>query len=176
MTTFKKIEMMLLFIFLCYIGIAYFYNLEAGKSMSVQALNFSANLFSLLPCAFILIGLFQVWVKREMVEKHLGKDSSWQGHFWAILLAGTTIGGLYVAFPIAVALQNKGARMAVIFSYLGAAGIVRIPMTVFEASFLGLKFSLIRLFISLPLVILSAEILGRYLEHRNYQLQELQSD
>ena len=88
------------------------------------------------------------------------------------VLAGTTVGGLYVAFTVAAALYHKGARLAVIFSYVGAAAIVRIPMTIFEASFMGLKFSLIRLLISLPLVVMSAEVLGLYLEKRHFRLTE----
>ncbi len=61
--------------------------------------------------------------------------------------------------------------LAVIFSYIGAAAIVRIPMTIFEASFLGIKFSLIRLLVSIPLVVLSAEWLAYYLSNRNDSLK-----
>lgn len=167
----KKIEFGVFVAFLLFIGVAYFLGAEAGKSITNHAIAFSKNLLAILPCAFILIGLFQVWLKKETVEKHFGKQSSWRGHFWAVLLAGTTVGGLYVAFPVAAALHHKGARLAVIFTYLGAAAIVRIPMSIFEASFLGLKFTLIRLLVSLPLVIASAEILGRYLERRQFKIQ-----
>ena len=169
----KKLGSIIFIAFLLFIGIAYLVDIKAGKAMADHAFGFSQNLFTILPCAFILIGLFQVWVKKDTVEKHFGKGSSWRGHCWAVLLAGTTVGGLYVAFPVAAALHHKGARLSVIFSYLGAAAIVRIPMTIFEASFLGFKFSLIRLFVSLPLVILFAEILGKFLERRQYYIQEL---
>lgn len=130
--------------------------------------DFGINIIKVLPCAFILIGMFEVWVKKEQVEKHFGHQSGLLGHFWGILLAGTTVGGLYVAFPVAAALHHKGARLAVIFTYLGGAAIVRIPMTIFEASFMGLKFSLVRLLISIPLVILSSEILGRTLQKQGF--------
>jgi uncharacterized membrane protein YraQ (UPF0718 family) len=167
----KKIELGILIIFLLFIGFSFSQNYVAGIKIAVFAISFSSNLLAVLPCAFILIGLFQVWVKPETVEKHFGKTSSWRGHFWAVLLAGTTVGGLYVAFPVAAALNHKGARLSVIFSYLGSAAIVRIPMTIFEASFLGIKFSLVRLLVSLPLIILSAEFLGRFLERRQYVMQ-----
>ncbi|MDZ7723382.1 MAG: permease [candidate division KSB1 bacterium] len=120
----------------------------------------------------VLIGLFKVWVKKETVEKHLGQRSGLRGHFWGILLAGTTVGGLYVAFPVAAALYHKGARLAVIFSYISAAAIVRIPMTNFEASFLGIKFSLLRLAVSLPLLLLTSELLGTVLQKKNYAPQQ----
>jgi len=80
----------------------------------------------------VLIGLFQAWVPRHRIERHLGHEAGLRSHFFSVLLAGTTVGGLMVAFPVALALRQKGARYAVIFSYLETAGVVRIPMTLFE--------------------------------------------
>ena len=116
--------------------------------------------------------LFEVWVKKKSVEKHLGKDSGPIGYIWAVFLAGTTVGGLYVAFPVAYSLFKKGAKLGVIFTYIGASAICRIPMTIFESSFMGIKFSLIRLLVSIPLVILSSVWLGNYLETKNYKIME----
>jgi len=42
----------------------------------------------------------------------------------------------------------------------------------FEASFLGLKFTLIRLCVSLPLVVLTSMLLGNYLTKTRYTMQE----
>ena len=141
-----------------------------GKEISYNFASFSADMFKILPCAFILIGLFEVWVKRETVEKHLGERSGIRGYIWALLLAGTTVGGLYVAFPVAYSLYNKGAKLSVIFTYLGAAAICRVPMAIFEASFMGMKFTTIRLLVSLPLVIVTSMLLGNYLTRRNYKI------
>ena len=141
-----------------------------GKQIGYNFFSFSIEMLKILPCAFILIGLFEVWVKKEKVEKHLGPESGFVGYVWVILLAGTTVGGLYVAFPVAYSLYNKGAKLSVIFTYIGAAGICRIPMTIFEASFMGIKFSLVRLAVSIPLVIISSICLGHYLEKRNYKI------
>ncbi len=141
-----------------------------GKQIGYNFFSFSIEMLKILPCAFILIGLFEVWVKKEKVEKHLGPESGFVGYVWVILLAGTTVGGLYVAFPVAYSLYNKGAKLSVIFTYIGAAGICRIPMTIFEASFMGLRFSFIRLMVSIPLVLVSSIWLGNYLEKRNYKI------
>jgi len=126
----------------------------------------------ILPCAFILIGLFEVWVKRETVERHFGEKSGFKGYIWAILLAGTTVGGIFVAFPIAYALYSKGARLSVIFTLVSASAICRIPMALFEASFLGVKFTAIRILVSLPLVIVTSMLLGNYLTKKNYTLSQ----
>jgi uncharacterized membrane protein YraQ (UPF0718 family) len=151
---------------------SFLFGFKPGKEIGHNLLSFSFEMLKLLPCAFILIGLFEVWVKKESVEKHLGKDSGLLAYLWVILLAGTTIGGLYVAFPVAYSLFKKGAKLPVIFTYIGASAICRIPMTIFESSFLGLKFSLIRLIVSIPLVIISSVWLGKYLEKKNYKIRE----
>ena len=141
-----------------------------GKEIGHNFVSFSIDMLKILPGAFILIGLFEVWVKRETVEKHLGEESGIRGYIWAVLLAGTTVGGLYLALPIAYSLYSKGAKLSVIFTYIGASAICRVPMTIFEASFLGIKFSAIRLLVSLPLVIVTSILLGDYLTKRNYKI------
>ena len=137
---------------------------------STKAIEISHNYMDLTPFAFMLIGLFEVWVKKETVEKHFGQESGIRGYIWAILLGGTTVGGLYVSFPVAHSLYNKGAKLSVIFTYIGASAICRIPMTIYEASFMGVKFTAIRFLVSLPLVVLSSIALGAYLERRNYRM------
>jgi hypothetical protein len=45
-------------------------------------------------------------------------------------------------------------------------------MTIFEASFLGVKFSAIRLLVAIPLVIITSMLLGDYLTKRKYKITE----
>jgi uncharacterized membrane protein YraQ (UPF0718 family) len=89
-----------------------------------------------------------------------------------LLIGGSTIGGLYVSFPIAYSLYGKGAKLSIILTYIGASGICRIPMTIFEASFMGIKFTIIRLMVSIPLVILSSIALDDYLTKRSYKIRK----
>jgi uncharacterized membrane protein YraQ (UPF0718 family) len=168
----KRIKLLFGFGYLVFVIISFVVGFEPGQVIAGNFLTFSIQMLKILPCAFILIGLFEVWVKKETVEKHLGAESGIRGYIWGILLAGTNVGGLYVAFPVAYSLFRKGAQLGVIFAYITASAICRIPMTIFEASFLGLKFSIIRLLISLPLVIVSSMLLGNYLGRKQYQMSE----
>ena len=168
----KYIKALAITIYFVFIIGSFVIGFQPGKQIGHNFITFSIEMLKILPCAFILIGLFEVWVKKESVEKHLGKGSSVLGYIWVILLAGTTVGGLYVAFPVAYSLFKKGAKLSVIFTYIGASAICRIPMTIFESSFMGIKFSLIRLIVSIPLVILSSVWLGNYLEKENYRIME----
>lgn len=159
----KNLELIIIAIFIMFFLFSSIINFNPGIQIRDNFINFLVQMIKIVPLTFILIGLFEVWVKRESVEKHLGNESGLLGYLWIIALAGTTVGGLYVAFPVAAALTRKGAGLKIIFTYLGAAAVCRIPMTFFEANFLGLKFTLIRLCVSIPLIILSSIILTRIL-------------
>ncbi len=158
------------FLYILFILISFIFAFTPGEIIARNFFSFFLSMCKILPCAFILIGLFDVWIKKEAIEKHMGKESNAMSYVWAILLAAPIVGGLYIAFPIIDSLYKKGAKLSVIFTFLGAAAIARVPMTAFEISFLGLKFTLIRLAVSLPLVIISSIFLGRYLEAKQYTL------
>ena len=155
-----------------FIALSWILGFDAGQEVSENFASFALDMLKIVPCAFILIGLFEVWIKRETVERHLGEGSGIMGYLWGILLAGTTVGGIYIAFPIAYSLHSKGAKLGVIFTYIGASAICRIPMAIFEASFLGIQFTAVRLLVSLPLVIITSKILGDYLTRQKYKLTQ----
>jgi len=67
---------------------------------------------------------------------------------------------------------QERAKLGVIFTYISASAICRVPMTIFEASFLGVKFSVIRLLVAIPLVIITSILLGDYLTKRRYKITE----
>jgi len=166
------VKLAALVIYIVFLVVSFLLDYSPGEEIARNFTSFSLDMLKIIPGAFILIGLFDVWVKRETVEKHLGDVSGIMGYVWAILLAGATVGGLYVAFPVAYSMYSKGARLNVIFTYIGAAAVCRIPMTIFEASFLGITFSVIRLAVSLILVIISAILLGNYLKKKDYKISD----
>ena len=156
------------FTFVLYANIS---GISSGIQIGKNLISFLSYMVKILPCAFILIGLFETWVSREKVEKHLGHEGGLRGYIWGIILAGTMAGGLLVALPVSSALYRKGARLSVIFTFISASAIVRIPMTLFEASFLGVEFTAIRWFISIPLIIIFSIFLERYLLKQNYSMR-----
>lgn len=154
------------------LGVSFILGFEPGKRVAQSFFTFAGTMLAMMPVVFVLIGLFEVWVARETVERHLGTRSGFLGYFWAILLGGTVLGPLYVALPVACVLFQKGARLGLVFTYLGAAAICRVPMTAFEATFLGVKFTIVRFLVSLPLVILTSIILEKYLVAEGYAITE----
>lgn len=167
-----KIKIVYVSSYILFLIVSFVFGFNPGKEIAFNFISFFIYMLKILPCAFILIGLFEVWVKKEVIEKHLGEESGIKGYAWVVLLAGTIAGGLLVAFPIAYSLYNKGAKLSIVFTYIGAAAICRVPMTMFEASFMGVKFTAIRLLVSLPLVIITSILLGNYLSKRNFKIAE----
>ena len=147
---------------------------DFGRIAAANLAEFFGYMVQILPCAFVLIGLFEVWVDRESVERNFGKASGIMGYIWALVLSMTTVGGSYVAFPVAHSLNKKGASFSVVLTYVGAATILRVPMTFFELSFMGVRFTFWRLIVSIPLLILTSSVLGGYLDRTGYNLPDLQ--
>lgn len=162
--------------YILFLLFSFLFGFGPGKKIADNFISFFLDMLKVLPCAFVLIGLFEVWVRREVVENHLGESSGLRGYIWAVLLAGTTVGGLYIAFPIAYSLYNKGAKLGVVFAFIGASAICRVPMAIIETSFLGIKFTMIRLLVSIPIVILTSNLLGKYLMKSSYRIMDGTAD
>ncbi len=156
----------LIVLFLLFVSVSVIIDFQPGRIMAHRFLDFFLSMAAMFPAAFILIGLFEVWVQRSMVEQHLGEQSGWRGYFWAIVLASSIMAPMIIALPAAHALQKKGARLSVVLCFIGATTICRIPMTIFEATFLGFPFSLVRWTVSLPLIVISSAVLGGIFRNR----------
>ncbi len=148
-----------------------FLRFEPGMQIYSNFEKFFVEMVSFLPMMFILIGLFDVWVPKETIERHVGQEGGLIGTFWIILLATLQAGPLYGAFPVAYILSKKGASPRNVFIYLGAFSCLKIPMLTFEISFLGLKFSILRTLFSLPVFIIIGVIMENYLG-KDYKVRQ----
>lgn len=124
----------------------------AGLSVT-KSVSFLVEVLLIVPPVMILMGLLDAWVPRQLVEAHLGRDAGVRGSVVAILLGTAAAGPLYAAFPIALSLQQKGARLANVVIFLGTWATIKIPMIVMEGSFIGLRFALLRLTFTIPCVL-----------------------
>lgn len=135
------------------------FGLRAGRSLC----EFLIEMASVLPAMFLLVGLFEVWVPRDLVERHTGQRAGAAAIAWMVLLATVQAGPLYGAFPVAISLWRKGCAPRNVFIYLGAFSAMKIPMLTFEVAFLGWGFSLARTLITLPVFILIGLVMERLL-------------
>jgi uncharacterized membrane protein YraQ (UPF0718 family) len=158
--------------FLSLIGLSYLFDYVVGEQIGAIFWTFCKEMFLILPIMFILIGLFDVWIPKEKIEKHIGENSGWKGTGLVILLAMLQAGPLYGAFPFAYILWKKGSSIKNIFIYLGAYSTIKIPMLTFEIGFLGLKFSLLRTLITLPIFIIIGYIMEWYLKDKKFEVNQ----
>ena len=133
-----------------------FVNREMGTKALVSAGSMIKQMLLLLPPIFILLGLLDVWVPRDVMVKYLGSKSGVRGIALAILLGSCTSGPLYAAFPVTAVFMKKGVKFSNIMIFLGAWSTTKIPILLFEGTNLGWKFALTRLLIDIPGIILIA--------------------
>lgn len=143
-----------LILFAVLIGVSWLFDFAVGQEISKNFWDFFVEMILFLPLMFILIGLFDVWIPRDRVVRLVGEESGFKGLLLVILLAMLQAGPLYGAFPFAYILWKKGCSVRNVFVYIGAYSTIKIPMLTFEIGFLGLKFSLVRTLVTLPVFIL----------------------
>ena len=160
-------------LFAVFITGSFIFGFEPGKMVYNNFRKFFAEIIILLPLMFLLIGIFDVWVPRERIERHIGHGSGLAGMFWVILLATVQPGPLYGAFPVAYLLSKKGASARNIFIYLGAFSCMAIPMYAFEIGFLGVKFWFLRFIFSLLVFIAIGFVMEKFVG-KEFKVREVE--
>lgn len=98
----------------------------------------------LLLFAFIVAGMIQVLLPRELLSKWVGTESGLRGILIGTIAGGLTPGGPYVSLPVVAGLIRAGASAGTMVAFLTAWSlwaVTRLPM---EVGILGWKFTAIR--------------------------------
>jgi len=136
-----------------------FSGLKAGGKMFL-------NILPLLIFAFIIAGLIQVLLPKQIVSGWLSDKSGFRGILIACLAGAVTPGGPYVSFPIAFSLYKSGAGIGCVVAYIAAWKMWTIAGIPFEVAFLGPRITFFlraSLFIFPPLAGLVAQALSSWL-------------
>lgn len=127
-----------------------------GPAAVTGALGESAGLLvavlPLVALAVIMAGYVQELLPQRLVQRWLGRESGLRGLLLATVAGALTPGGPFSAFPLVVGLHGIGASLPVCITYLTAWSVLGIQrMLVWELTFFGADFVLLRLLVSLPL-------------------------
>lgn len=125
---------------------------KATASLAAQI----KTMLLIVPPIFLLLGLLDVWVPREIMMKFMGPGCGIKGPLIAFALGSAAAGPLYGAFPVASMLMKKGASFINILIFIGAWSTTKIPMLLFEMQSLGYRFALARLAIDLVGIVVIA--------------------
>lgn len=132
------------------------------RAASITGKN-TLEMLGVIPPIFIILGLLDVWVKRETMVAYMGKGSGLKGVFLAFMMGSFAAGPLYAAFPVAAMLMVKGASFSNVLIMVGAWSTTKIPLLLFEVSALGAKFTLLRLALNLLGIAVIAFVTSHFL-------------
>ena len=144
--------------------VLYLVNKEVGlRAIGMTTFSFK-EMFTVLPPVFLLLGLLDVWVPRELMIQFMGEKAGIKGILLAFFLGSAAAGPLYGAFPVAAVLMKKGARFSNVMMFIGAWSTTKIPMFLFEMASLGKTFAFTRLLVDIPGIIIIAFIIEKMMK------------
>lgn len=122
------------------------------------------EMLMIMPVIFVLTALLDTWVSRETITKFLGRDAKYKGVFFSLLLGSISAGPIYAAFPICTMLHKKGTPIRNIVIILSSWAVVKIPMLLNEAKFLGVKFMIARWVLTVIAIFIFAMITDKFVK------------
>ncbi len=136
-----------------FIGLAIWTPDTAVRS-SLVTWDYFKEMALIMPPVFILMGLMEVWIPKDKIQKWLGSGSGIKGAGIAFALGTLPTGPLYVAFPMTATLIKKGASITNMVIFLGSWAALKIPQLMVETKFLGISFTLLRFGLTLLALVL----------------------
>lgn len=122
-----------------------YYRGEGQHMVGVKsALTMIVEMLPLLVFAFIVAGMVQVLLPRELLSQWVGVESGMRGIIIGTVAGGLSPGGPFVNLPLAAGLLRAGASVGTMVAFLtgwSLWAIARLPM---EVGILGWKFTFIR--------------------------------
>jgi uncharacterized membrane protein YraQ (UPF0718 family) len=108
-------------------------------------LNMMVQILPLLVFAFIVAGMVQVLIPRELVSKWVGAESGMRGIFIGTVAGALAPGGPYVSLPVAAGLLQAGAGVGTMVAFLTGWSLWAVSRLPMEVGILGWKFTLVRI-------------------------------
>ncbi|PMP82125.1 MAG: permease [Caldisericum exile] len=136
--------------------LSYFKDKNKTKKALITTGKIALNVLPVLFFIFILMGVIQLFVTKELVAKLLGTESG----IWGILI-GEIVGAVALiepaaVFPFSCSLIAKGATYGVIYAFVSTAVLIGIATLPAEITFMGKKFTVVRNILSFVLIFLIA--------------------
>ncbi len=107
--------------------------------------NLLVQILPLLIFAFIVAGMIQVLIPRELIAKWVGVESGLRGILIGSVLGGLMPGGPMTSLPVAAGLLRVGASIGTMVAFLTGWSLLAFTRLPMEIGIMGWKFALIRL-------------------------------
>ncbi len=149
-------------------AVVVFFPVLGMKSLKLTWDN-TLQMLAVVPPIFVLLGLLDVWVKRDTMIKLMGESSGLLGILIAFFLGSAAAGPLYAAFPVAGVLLKKGSKLSNVLVFIGAWSTTKIPLLLFETAAMGWKFMLVRFLVDIPGIAIIAYITEKLMKKEDIQ-------
>ncbi len=110
-----------------------------------SAASMTIDILPLLIFAFVVAGMVQVLLPRELLSRWIGRESGMRGIFIGTVAGGLTPGGPYISLPLVAGLLRSGASVGTMVAFLTAWSLWAVSRLPMEIGILGWKFTLIRI-------------------------------
>ena len=110
-----------------------------------SALNMIVEILPLLIFAFIVAGMVQTLLPKELLSRWIGEESGWRGILIGTVAGGLTPGGPYVSLPLVAGFLRTGASVGTMVAYLTGWSLWAVSRMPMEIGILGWRFVLARL-------------------------------
>lgn len=146
------------------------YALIRGENLALAGIKLAGatvwNNLILLILGFLIAGLMQVLLPKDLIAKWLGDAAGIKGVLIGCVTGGLIPGSPYVVFPIVGGFYQSGASLGAIVGYLTAWALWSVTRLPVEMALINPKVALLRYgitFIVPPLAGLLAHALGKFL-------------
>lgn len=161
----KRYKYFLVSLFICIL--IYLYNIGIGFEIFSTTFSSLIQMLSILPPVMILLSLLDIWVPKKYFIKYMGDSSGIKGIFISFLIAFFSAGPMYAAFPFTAILIKKGVKFSNIIIFLNAWCVTKFSTLLFEIGALGYKFTILRLIIDIPGVIIMGYLIDYMIKRRD---------
>lgn len=161
-----KKNKLLILVFLTYL-VLLIVRPEKAIQSSKNSVYYIIEMFEIMPVVFILTSLIEAWVPRDTIINSFGENSGIKGSVYSFLLGSFSAGPIYAAFPICKMLLKKGASISNIVIILSTWAVIKVPMLVNEAKFLGTKFMVNRWVFTTIAIFLMAYIVSKLVKKKD---------
>lgn len=172
----KAVKFLKANLFLTAVLLAYLILTIVTPQMGLQGVKNSSyyikEMLMIMPVIFVLTALLDSWVPKETIIKILGKEAKTKGIVLSFLLGSISAGPIYAAFPLCGMLHKKGASIKNIVIILSSWAVVKVPMLLNEAKFLGLKFMVVRWILTVIAILIFAWITAKIVKDEDLPQEE----
>lgn len=134
-------------------------NSEAGIRALKESKYYFVEMIQILPPIFILTSLIQTWVPTKVIMDNFGNGSGIRGKIISFAIGSLSAGPIYAAFPVCKTLVKKGASIDNIVIILSSWAVIKLPMLINEAKFMGMNYMIVRWVLTLIAIIIMAKIM-----------------